>query len=445
MSKNSGLRVNFAAVATRWLLLSFLLVSGCRPPQVPILEKDVSVIQYDTALEEQLKSGKPLRFGLDGMERYVDSLAEPVAVTEWSADHCKWDFFVATNRGCFESTSTDPLATNRVLSKAQYGRCEVILPRNDVGLRMIEEEQRQKNRNVLVSHTDGQRDSSQPPLAQIPVAQRPVATQVNAAPISKDSFLAGVSDQVQRSRQKDVLVFVHGFNVSFHEAVAGTAEVALKMPFNGAIVSYCWPSQGGVLNYNVDEPINQASVAPFTEFLMDLREGVPDARIHILVHSMGNRIVMNSLSQLHNAGAPKLFGHVVLCAPDVGIDDFRKWAPGVVQVSDQVTLYANASDSALIASKGLHAEQRAGDAHSPMIFAGIDTIDCSRIESGLLGHSYFSGNDDVASDIFLLIKDHRPASERRHLTPLSTNHGQYWQFSKPAPNLMCTWHFKHLR
>ena len=73
-------------------------------------------------------------------------------------------------------------------------------------------------------------------------------------------------------------------------------ELALNIPFNGAIVSYCWPSQGGVLNYNVDEPINQASVAPsFTEFLTALREGVPNARIHILVHSMGNRIVMNSV------------------------------------------------------------------------------------------------------------------------------------------------------
>lgn len=439
MNTISGARVNFAAVAMQLLLFSFLLVTGCRPPQLPILERDVSVIQYDTAFEEHLKSGKPLRLGLDGMERYVDSLSEPVAVSEWSADHCKWDFFVATNRGCLEST-TDPLAANRVLSQAQYGRCQVILPRNDVGLRMIEEEQRQKNRAELDSQTDGQRDTIQPTLAR-----RPVANEVNASPLSKTSFLEGVSDQVQRSRQKDVLVFVHGFNVSFHEAVAGTAQLALNMPFNGAIVSYCWPSQGGVLNYSVDEPINQASVAPFTEFLMALREGVPGARIHILVHSMGNRIVMNSLSQLHSAGVSKLFGHVVLCAPDVGVDDFRKWAPGVVQVSEKVTLYANAGDSALIVSKGLHSEQRAGDAHNPMIVAGIDTIDCSRIESGLLGHSYFIDNNDVASDIFLLMKDHRPASERRYLTPLRSNQGQYWQFSKPAPNLMCTWHFKHLK
>ena len=101
------------------LLLSFLLVSGCRPPQVPVLEKDVSVIQYDTALEEQLKKW-PSRCGSawDGMERYVDSLSEPVAVSEWSADHCKWDFFVATNRGCFESTATDPLADEQSLESS---------------------------------------------------------------------------------------------------------------------------------------------------------------------------------------------------------------------------------------------------------------------------------------------------------------------------------------
>ncbi len=433
------IRLSVVTVAMHLLFLSCLLATGCRPPQLPILGKDVNVIQYDTAYEEQLRSGQPLRFGLDGMERYVDSLAEPVAVSEWSADHCKWDFFVATNRGCLEST-TDPLAANRVLNQAQYGRCQVILPRNDIGLRMIEEEQRQKTQVEFVSHRTGQQN-----VSGTPPAPRPVTRQVSAAPLSRSSFLEGISEQVQRSREKDVLIFVHGFNVSFDDALAGTAQLALNIPFNGAIVSYCWPTQGGVLNYRVDEPINQASVAPFTEFLLTMREAVPNARLHIIVHSMGNRIVMQSLSQLHQAGTSKLLGHVVLCAPDVGAEDFLKWAPGVVEVSEHVTLYANAGDSALIVSKGLHAEQRAGDALAPIIVAGVDTIDCSRIESGLLGHSYFSDNDDVASDIFLLVKDRRPPTQRHHLTLQRTSSGQYWQFAKHAPNMMCTWHFKHLQ
>ncbi len=438
MNRNSGFRFSVEGVLFALTCVLVAMALGCRPPQMPILGKDVHVIQYDTAYEEQLRSGKPLRFGLDGMERYVDSLAEPVAICEWSADHCKWDFFVATNRGIFDSEQ-DSMAANRVMGQVHYGRCQVTLPRNDVGLRMIEEENDKKIHGELVSHRSNANLSRQ---TQVP---QPITTKVAATAISETAFLEGVADQVRRSREKDVLVFVHGFNVGFEDALSGTAQLALGIPFNGALISYCWPSQGGVMNYGVDEPINQASVVPFTTFLLALREGIPDASIHIVVHSMGNRIVMESLDRLHQAGAAKLFGHVVLCAPDVGTADFQQWAPGVVAVSEHVTLYANASDSALIASKGLHAERRAGDALEPLIVSGIDTIDCSRIDSSWMGHSYFSDNDDVDSDIFLMVKDHQPPHKRFHLSKKDSSSGHYWQFSQHAPNLMYTWHFKHLQ
>jgi len=139
--------------------------------------------------------------------------------------------------------------------------------------------------------------------------------------------------------------------------------------------------------YSDDEPINKASVEPFTQFLSTLRDGVPKkTRIHILVHSMGNRIVMESLNALPEPVDQKPFSHVVLCAPDFGRSDFIQWAPGVVAQSDRVTLYVTASDSALIVSKGLHAEKRAGDAVIPLVVEGIETIDCSRIDQSLMGH-----------------------------------------------------------
>jgi esterase/lipase superfamily enzyme len=430
----SVLRVAFPAL----LCFSAVIVFGCRPPVLPITRDDHSVIQYDSEHEERLRSGKPLRFGLEGMERYVDKLAEPVAITEWSADHCKWNFFVATNRGKFEFPN-DPKASNRVLAQAQYGRCEVILPRNDVGLRMIEHANRKETLTVKSpQHASSASDTS--PLQH----RTPVSTKSSAWPLSQSAFLEGVAAQVQQSKEQDILVFVHGFNVGFDDAITRTAELALRIPFNGALVSYCWPSQGGVMNYAVDEPINQASVAPFTEFLTSLCQGCPTARIHIVVHSMGNRIVMQSLSGMHQAGITKKFGHVVLCAPDVGVGDFLKWVPGVVEVSERVTTYVNASDSALIVSKGLHAERRVGDAFPPLVVPGIATIDCSRVESSLLGHSYYGDNDDVTNDLFLLLKENLPPDKRYHLTRRNEN-GDYWEFTKRAPNVMVTWHFKNLK
>lgn len=422
------------------MLVLFLgLLFGCRAPNVPVLTRQPLVIMYDSAKEAELLSGKPFRFGLDGMDRYVDTLAEPVAVTLWQHDRCVWDVFVATNRAVFERPD-DPIAANRVLEEVHYGRCEVTLPRYDVGLRMEQEEARRKSdklESISVSMS-----TTGPISSTGTMKEEESVSSVIARPLEETSFLKGVSDQVERSRQKDLLVFVHGFNVSFDSAVTRAAELALKIPFNGAIVTYCWPTQGGALKYSDDEPINKASVEPFTQFLSTLRDGVPqETRIHILVHSMGNRIVMESLNTFAEPTHQKPFSHIVLCAPDVGRAKFTRWAPGVVAQCDRVTLYVNASDSALIVSKGLHAEKRAGDAVIPLVVEGVETIDCSRIDQSMMGHSYYVDNRDVTTDLFMLLKEDLPPSQRSFLELKNSSDGNYWQFARHAPTIMCTWHF----
>ncbi len=414
-----------------------MFMCGCRAPSAPVFSRQPLVIMYDSAEEAALRSGKPFRFGLDGMDRYVDTLAEPVAVTAWQHDKCVWDVFVATNRAVFESTD-DPMAANRVLEEVHYGLCEVTLPRNDVGLKMEQEEAHRKSA-LLESASVSKSTTASTTSTDTTGAS---ASSMLARSLDESSFLNGVSEQVQHSRQKDLLVFVHGFNVSFDSAVTRTAELALKIPFNGAIVTYCWPTQGGALRYSADEPINKASVEPFTQFLATLRYGVPkDTRIHILVHSMGNRIVMESLNTLPKPTDQKPFSHVVLCAPDVGRSDFIQWAPGVVAQSDRVTLYVNASDSALIVSKGLHAEKRAGDAVIPLVVEGVETIDCSRLDQSLMGHSYYVDNRDVTTDLFMLLKENLLPSQRTFLERKKSSDGDYWQFAGHAPTIMCTWHF----
>ena len=127
--------------------------------------------------------------------------------------------------------------------------------------------------------------------------------------------------------------------------------------------------------------------------------------------------------------------------PDVGRNDFLDWAPGVVAQSDRVTLYANSSDTALIASKSLHSEMRAGEAWQPPVVEGIETIDCSRIDLSFMGHSSYGSNTDVLSDLFMLVKEDHPANKRPHLTKKKSSTGPYWRFSQSAPAILCTWHF----
>ena len=405
-------------------LVGTLIMWSCRVPDPPVLKNKSMGVVYDTAMEDEIRSGKAHALVMTSLASYVDTLAESVAVTDWSDDSSSWNIYVATNRGWFESPG-EPEAANQVLDEPQYGLCNVTLPRHRKGEEFQVKNTKSRVSTVSASANDG------------------ASAAVDSEPLTEADFLAGVNDLVERSRQHDLLVFIHGFNVSFESAVARTAQLALDIPFNGAAVAYCWPTQGGVMKYSSDEPINKASVAPFTQFLTTLREGVPeDTRIHIVVHSMGNRIVMESLSDLPAPEGEKPFTNVVLCAPDVGRSDFEKWAPGVVAHSERVTLYANMSDSALIASKGLHSEARAGDAWKPVIVDGIETVDCSRVDLTMMGHSYFGGNTDVLGDLFMLLKEDRPASKRPHLDKKKQGKQAYWQFSRTAPTIMYTWHYE---
>lgn len=422
----------FAGVSLSCVL--WLAMLSCRNADIVSQAKNVGTV-YDTANEKLLiRDDTPAL--LKGWEDDAPVYAEPVAIVGWNEGVSTWEVFYATNRALDASGSPEVRARhgNRLSDVPLYGRAEVTLPKRRRGVDVPHEQPK----SLLPFGSNSEAASSPVDLSTID----------DVRPLSTEEFLAGVRQQVDRSRQRDVLLFVHGFNVRFDASVVRAAQIALDMPFNGAVLAYSWPSQGGVQNYAVDEPINAASVAPFQEFLTTLRSGLdPDVRIHILVHSMGNRIVMQGLSTWNvpeSAPQPPI-DNLALMAPDVGLSDFRACAPGVVERCRRVTLYASVHDAALIASKNLHQEQRAGDAHPPVICAGIETIDCSAVDiTSLMGHSYYSANVAVLSDLFQTIKRDRPAAERPHLKSKKTADGVCYRWTTSSPRDLWTWHFEHL-
>jgi esterase/lipase superfamily enzyme len=403
------------------------LVTGCRGARLPVSDRTMYGTIYDTALEKGIRDGTAPLFIRQTYADCLDTLSEPAAIIGWNDGISTWEVFFATNRKVSRGEDRDRFG-NGSSAEPIYGRAEVTVPKRRTGGDPLVEPERR--------WLPGGRPTPNTAVVQFGEVRATDAEQ----------FLAGVSRQVEASRQKDLLVCVHGFNVDFDSAVVRAAQVALDMPFNGAVVAYAWPSQGGVMKYEDDEPINKDSVEPFAEFLTQLVEGVPaDTKISIVVHSMGNRIVMQGLNRLPLEISEKRFANVVLCAPDVGLSDFEAWAPGVVDRTERVTLYASENDSALVASKGLHAEQRAGDAFPPVIAAGIETVDCSTVDyTSFLGHSYYSGNIDVLGDLFLLLKQDRDADGRPYLVREEHDSGPLWVFKQHGPRQMVEWHFEQL-
>ena len=54
-----------------------------------------------------------------------------------------------------------------------------------------------------------------------------------------------------------------------------------------------------------------------------------------------------------------------------------------------------------------------------LVVDGIDTIDASLVETGLMGHSYYGESRSVMSDLFDLLHNNSPPEERHWLRPRS--------------------------
>lgn len=251
--------------------------------------------------------------------------------------------------------------------------------------------------------------------------------------LETEAFYASLSEHLSSSPREEALLFIHGYNVGFSEAVQRTAQIAYDLRFPGAAVCYTWPSQGGMASYKVDEANVGWTVLHLEEFVETLcrRSGVK--RLHLIAHSMGNRALTQSLERLalRNAPIQGQIGQVILAAPDVDSSEFRqRYAPAIVQLAEHATLYASSHDRALLLSASIHGYQRAGLSGSNLTtFPGIETVDASPIDTSVIGHSYYGDNPVMIRDLRSLIGEGLPAENRSWLRKISQDPElQFWTF-----------------
>jgi esterase/lipase superfamily enzyme len=234
-------------------------------------------------------------------------------------------------------------------------------------------------------------------------------------------------------KKPQVLVFIHGYNVEFDEALLRTAQIASDLQFSGVPILYSWPSNGEFLSYVPDVNSNDWTVPHLAEFLRSLRSRLKPATtdIHIIAHSMGNRALVQALAQLQ-LPPPVRFGQLVLAAPDVDTGVFKQVAPAVRARVTRTTLYASSKDRALAFSKKVNGYPRAGDSTPPppLIVSGVDSIDVSEVDTDFLGmrHDYIATNRTVLSDVFYLLTTGSDPDKRFGITAVGTPPTRYWIF-----------------
>lgn len=253
--------------------------------------------------------------------------------------------------------------------------------------------------------------------------------------LDRDAFFERLAWSVNLSPNRSLMVFVHGYNTDFGEATRLLAQFSTDLKFSGPVLLFSWPSQGSITGYSVDETNAEWAQPHLVKVLNDILDMTPARRVYLVAHSMGSRVVTrayNTLASDRNVYGPNPMREMILVAPDIDADVFRQdIAPHLARNGIHVTLYASSGDRALLASKAFHGYPRAGDSGEDLVIVpGVETVDASGTEGGVLGHSYFAEDRRIMEDIFGIVQTGQRADNRFGLQAVDTPKGRYWTFRK---------------
>ena len=152
-----------------------------------------------------------------------------------------------------------------------------------------------------------------------------------------------------------MLIFVHGFNNRFDDAVYRFAQVVHDSKAVGIPVLFTWPSRGELRlrAYTYDRESANYSRGALEQLIETLAANPNVKDIIIVAHSMGNWLTLEALRDMAirtgKIGAKVRI--VALVAPDVDVDVFRTEMQSMGKSRPRFLLFASQDDDALNFSK----------------------------------------------------------------------------------------------
>lgn len=187
--------------------------------------------------------------------------------------------------------------------------------------------------------------------------------------IDQSRFAASIAASARQSGRGKVLVFVHGFNNRFDDAVYRFAQIVHDSGAPVIPVLFTWPSRGELRlrAYTYDrESANFSRDA--LESLLNSLDGYPAvSEVYVLAHSMGNWIALEALRGRAIRGTAAVskrskLRNVMLVAPDVDVDVFRSQLQRMGPARPPISLFVSRDDGALALSKAIWGDvPRLGD------------------------------------------------------------------------------------
>lgn len=267
------------------------------------------------------------------------------------------------------------------------------------------------------------------------------------------AYFAQINRALAQTRNKDLVIYVHGANKAIHRAMGQAAQFQHFTGRDAVVLTFVWPSGERVRRYFSDIRTARASIPAFTQLIELLAANTNARHIDILAYSAGAEIASAGLAQLgkRDTGESRealkrrlRLGQIYYAAPDADTRTFANDIQHYVDLPERVSLSANLNDSALAFAQFRHRASRAGrpdlgelsteqtqflvDASNKYNFDLIK-IDPSVIpDLSRRSHGFWYTNAWVSNDVVATFLRRDPP-QARGLDPGTTGGGaRYWIF-----------------
>lgn len=270
--------------------------------------------------------------------------------------------------------------------------------------------------------------------------------------LERADFVSTLRAYVDASPNRSVFIMVHGFRERFPLALRRTAFFASVLDANTPVMVFDWPAdQRGMLGgYRDARRVATESASELARTLELIVREVQPGQISILGNSLGAQVVVDAFSLLHDDpafnDADIEFGQVFLTAPDVSRARFNEqFRDEINSLVDELTVYVASNDRALIVSRLISGEARAGESTvtpdqfeeavelARLIEPGDDLVtlvDVTPVNRTRNFHNFYVESPEFFDDLYLrLTTVETPAGRRIHrvMTPERTS---YWVLTR---------------
>lgn len=207
-------------------------------------------------------------------------------------------------------------------------------------------------------------------------------------------------------KSRRVLVFVHGFNNRYEDAVYRFAQIVHDSKTDAAPVIFTWPSRASIFDYSYDKESTNYSRDALEELLRAAVNSPKVGEITIMAHSMGTWLAVETLRQMaiRDGHVPKKIQQIILASPDLDVDVFGQQFRALGKDKPKFTLFVSRDDRALTLSRRISGNvDRLGQINpaeepyrSMLEKQGITVLDLTALKSGdRLNHGKFAESPDV--------------------------------------------------